>query len=87
MSEMPNLNFYIPISKVNENFERAHAENAILKQKFYFRVNIYESGLPIIRELTLKEIFFGSKEQEFQGMFHEFVKMLEDPNTTCPRKK
>jgi glutamate--cysteine ligase catalytic subunit len=32
-----NLNFYIPIAKVTENMEAAHARNAVLDQKFYFR--------------------------------------------------
>ncbi|KAI8672458.1 Glutamate--cysteine ligase [Fusarium sp. Ph1] len=34
-----DLNFYIPIKKVDENMERAHAVDAVLKEKFYFRRN------------------------------------------------
>lgn len=33
------LNFYIPIVKVTENMETAHARDAILTQKFHFRKN------------------------------------------------
>ncbi|KAI9753149.1 MAG: bifunctional tryptophan synthase trp1 [Chaenotheca gracillima] len=32
-----DLNFYIPITKVTENMETAHARNAVLDRKFYFR--------------------------------------------------
>lgn len=34
-----DLNFYIPIKKVDENMERAHALDAVLKEKFFFRKN------------------------------------------------
>lgn len=34
-----DLNLYIPILKVDENMERAHAVDAVLKEKFYFRRN------------------------------------------------
>lgn len=34
-----DLNFYIPIAKVDENMETAHARDAVLEKKFYFRKN------------------------------------------------
>ncbi|KAM4066134.1 glutamate-cysteine ligase [Hirsutella rhossiliensis] len=34
-----DLNFYIPIKRVDENMERAHALDALLTEKFYFRKN------------------------------------------------
>ncbi|CAM1500972.1 Fc.00g101340.m01.CDS01 [Cosmosporella sp. VM-42] len=34
-----DLNFYVPIKKVDENMERAHAVDSVLKEKFYFRRN------------------------------------------------
>lgn len=36
-----NLNFYIPIKKVDENMETAHARDAVLSRKFYFRRNLF----------------------------------------------
>ncbi|KXX73924.1 Glutamate--cysteine ligase [Madurella mycetomatis] len=36
-----DLNFYIPISKVDENMETAHARDAVLTRKFYFRRNLF----------------------------------------------
>ncbi|KAF2102612.1 GCS-domain-containing protein [Rhizodiscina lignyota] len=34
-----DLNFYIPIPRVTENMETAHARDAVLNSKFYFRKN------------------------------------------------
>lgn len=36
-----NLNFYIPISKVDENMQNAHKRGAVLNEKFYFRKNVF----------------------------------------------
>lgn len=38
-----DLNFYIPIKKVDENMERAHEVDAVLKEKFFFRKNPFPS--------------------------------------------
>ncbi|EJP64871.1 glutamate-cysteine ligase [Beauveria bassiana ARSEF 2860] len=38
-----DLNFYIPIKKVDENMERAHNLDAVLHDKFYFRKNVFPS--------------------------------------------
>ncbi|KAL2115826.1 hypothetical protein VTJ04DRAFT_10081 [Mycothermus thermophilus] len=35
------LNFYIPIKKVDENMETAHARDAVLTKRFYFRRNLF----------------------------------------------
>ncbi len=40
-----DLNFYIPIAKVDANMETAHARDAVLERKFYFRKNPF-SGRP-----------------------------------------
>lgn len=39
-----NLNFYIPISRVDENMEIAHTRNAAKSQSFYFRKNVFKSS-------------------------------------------
>ncbi|KAJ4306215.1 glutamate--cysteine ligase [Collariella sp. IMI 366227] len=36
-----NLNFYIPIKKVDENMETAHARDAVLSRHFHFRRNLF----------------------------------------------
>lgn len=53
------INFYLPMSKVTENFRRANLINAAVEQKFFFRTNLFEAGHPQIEELTISEIFQG----------------------------
>ena len=36
-----NLNFYMPISKVDENMQRAQHRDALQAEKFYFRKDIF----------------------------------------------
>lgn len=36
-----DLNFYIPIPRVDENMETAHARDAVLDKKFWFRKNVF----------------------------------------------
>lgn len=55
------LNFYIPISKIDENFRRANLRNAAIEQKFFFRTNVFDAGLPLIEELTIHEVFAGKE--------------------------
>jgi glutamate--cysteine ligase catalytic subunit len=39
-----NLNFYMPISKVDENMQRAQHRDALRTEKFYFRKDIFLSN-------------------------------------------
>lgn len=39
-----NLNFYIPITRVSENMETAHARDAVSTQKFWFRKSPFSSS-------------------------------------------
>lgn len=48
LHENTNLNFYIPITKLRENFDRAHKRDALRTEKFFFRTNINDEGEPII---------------------------------------
>lgn len=41
-----DLSFYIPISRTTENMETAHARNAVLDQKFYFRKDPFPRRAP-----------------------------------------
>ncbi|ORZ18401.1 glutamate-cysteine ligase-domain-containing protein, partial [Lobosporangium transversale] len=41
-----NTNFYIPISKVDENMKVAHHRNAVLQEKFHFRKQIFPQSRP-----------------------------------------
>ncbi|PGH28497.1 glutamate-cysteine ligase [[Emmonsia] crescens] len=41
-----DLNLYIPIARTTENMETAHARNALLEQKFYFRKDPFPHRIP-----------------------------------------
>lgn len=41
-----DLNFYIPIQRTTENMETAHARNAVLDRKFYFRKDPFPRRVP-----------------------------------------
>ncbi|KAJ5707524.1 hypothetical protein N7488_007325 [Penicillium malachiteum] len=41
-----DLNFYIPIQRTTENMETAHARNAVLDEKFYFRKDPFSRRAP-----------------------------------------
>jgi glutamate--cysteine ligase catalytic subunit len=60
------LNFYIPMTLANENFERAHKRDAARTQKFWFRKNVFDfgksEGADEVLELSLSEIFHGTSE-------------------------
>lgn len=62
------LNFLMPISKVDENMQRAQKINACIGEKFYFRRNICD-GLDAAEcdlvEMSIDEIMNGSSE--FKG--------------------
>lgn len=41
-----DLNFYIPIARVDENMEEAHARDAVLQGKFHFRKKLFPARAP-----------------------------------------
>eukprot|EP00924_Labyrinthula_sp_SR-Ha-C_P010590 snap_masked-scaffold_61-processed-gene-0.52-mRNA-1 protein AED:0.02 eAED:0.03 QI:0/0/0/1/1/1/2/0/669 len=60
------LNLYIPISKVDENMERAHEKDSILKQKFFFR-----------KELVVLSEYCGDEEENKEGDYYEEMTILD----------
>ena len=56
-----DLNFLMPISKCDENMERAHNRDAVLKEKFWFRSNIL--GSENYETNTLQETDFTSSNK------------------------
>ncbi|KAG8761065.1 hypothetical protein FRC14_007846 [Serendipita sp. 396] len=48
------LNFYIPLSKVDENMERAQKRDASRKTKFWFRSSIYPPGEERLRDPSVE---------------------------------
>ena len=76
-----DLSLYIPMSKVDENMQRAHGRDAVLKQKFWFRKNLVplEAQCPSPggsttaapeaewEEMSIAEILLG-KGENFPGL-------------------
>jgi glutamate--cysteine ligase catalytic subunit len=49
-----DLNFYLPITRVTENMERAHVRDALHERKFWFRKNVFDhDGKPHAHEAGL----------------------------------
>ncbi|ORX59349.1 GCS-domain-containing protein [Piromyces finnis] len=73
-----NLNFYIPISKVDENMKTAQIRDAARTKKFWFRKNIIpcdslSEGSNTEDEdayelMTINEIFNGNKKKDITGL-------------------
>ncbi|KDQ20142.1 hypothetical protein BOTBODRAFT_27552 [Botryobasidium botryosum FD-172 SS1] len=75
-----DVNFYIPISKVDANMERAQKRGALSEQKFWFRKNVFSATKETssmaghgsieeeCEEMTAQEIFNG-KGDGFPGLF------------------
>lgn len=79
------LNFYLPISKVDENMQSAHRRNAVLEQKFWFRKNVFPTephhkgstdespdDSDECIQLTVNEIMNGS-----EGVFPGLIPLVE----------
>jgi len=64
------LNFYMPLSKVDENMQRAHARGAVRTQRFWFRRNITDNGAADVVELSVNEILNGSQQLKFPGVLN-----------------
>ena len=62
-------NFYIPISKLDENFARASKRDALLSEKFWFRKDVQRDSPDEWIELTIDEILHG-KADLFVGLFN-----------------
>lgn len=74
-----DLNFYMPLSKVDENMSRAHMRESVNKDKFYWRKNIKNDGKEgEIVELSIDEIINGGKN--FDGFIPYVRKYVDSLN-------
>ncbi|KAF7727431.1 hypothetical protein EC973_007500 [Apophysomyces ossiformis] len=87
------LNFYIPMSKVDENMRTAHKRAAVLNDKFYFRKNVFTSQAAEMPDgnsesddtedeyelMTMNEIING-KEEGFPGFVPLIYSYLDSTN-------
>ncbi|KAN0047778.1 hypothetical protein ACTA71_002164 [Dictyostelium dimigraforme] len=84
------LNFYIPITKVDENLKTAHRRASVVNDKFYFRKNIYNNtpNGSIENEyelMTINEIFNGKggDNKGLIGVIRDYISTLDfDIETT-----
>ncbi len=78
-----NCNFIIPITKVDENYEKGYLNDAINTQKFWWRINCFESininddkfnykedEEKNIKLLSIDEILNGAKEYNYPGLIN-----------------
>ena len=73
-----DLNLYIPLSKVDENMQRAHLRGAATEQKFFFRAMEGPKKGTVV-ELTIHEILAG-KEEAFPGLVPMIFAYLDQIN-------
>ena len=72
------LDFYLPISRLDENMARAHARDAVATQRFFFRfaatelqASAEEGEADPVRELSVDEIMNGSEAARTRGNAEE----------------
>lgn len=81
--EKMDINFYMPISKVDLNFKRSFKRNSIVNQKFFFRKHFCRQILGYVEseelvEITMLEFWSGS--DQFAGMF-KLIKVFLNLNS------
>jgi len=57
-----NLNFYMPLSKIDENMETAHKRASVVNNKFWFRKDIFQGPASEIGLFSIADIINGSSE-------------------------
>jgi len=80
-----DLNFYLPISKSDENMKKAYKRGATQNEKFYFRKNVFDSGSCQLGEMSINQIING--DGEFPGLIPLIENYLDsmdvDFDTRC----
>jgi glutamate--cysteine ligase catalytic subunit len=72
-----NLNFYMPLSKVDENMAKAHKRGAITEEQFYFRKDPLDNDNDAFELMTIDEILNG-KEDKFVGLIPLMRRFLDE---------
>ena len=71
------INMYVPISKVDENMERAMKIDAATKVKFWWRKNLNMESEDDFGEYTIAEIMLG-KEAEIEGLVPRLQRYIKE---------
>lgn len=82
-----NLNFYIPLSKVDDNLKKAHTRNAVLNEKFWWRSRVKHcSEVPDNDDhelMSLTEILMGKENNPgLIPLVKTYLDMIECDETT-----
>lgn len=73
-----NLNFYMPISKVDYNMSIAHRRGSVLGEKFFFRKNVLSDGEAVCEKMSINEIINGT--EDFPGFIPLISQYLNSMN-------
>jgi len=74
-----DLDFYMPISKVDANMETAHRRNAATGERFWFRTHTTSTGAhSSLDQLTVGEIINGSAEKGVVGLLQRVRTVLDN---------
>ncbi|BFZ54868.1 glutamate--cysteine ligase [Savitreella phatthalungensis] len=66
------LNFYLPISKVDDNMRGAHQRDAVLNRPFWFRTRVFPGEADEFEQLTMDELINGASPK-----FPGFIPLIE----------
>ena len=71
------LNFYIPISKVDENFHLAHKRDSVNNEKFWWRTCSSTNSKLNMKQLTISEILSGTNEcRGLISIIHSYLEVI-----------
>mmetsp|Transcript_22028 Transcript_22028/g.51261 ORF Transcript_22028/g.51261 Transcript_22028/m.51261 type:complete len:664 (+) Transcript_22028:69-2060(+) len=88
------LNFYMPMSRVDENMQRAHKRGAAVSEKFWIRRNVCAvcegkseaEAVPDMAELSLDEIINGDGGVSLFGLNHCIRRHLNEIGCQGPTR-
>ncbi|KAJ9467327.1 Glutamate--cysteine ligase [Diplonema papillatum] len=83
-----DLDFYLPLTQVDNNIARAHARDALHRKKFFMQKNI--GKLDILKEpsaveyceMSVDEILNGSDEHKFEGLIPIVKRYVDETKKT-----
>ena len=77
MIQTHKLNFYIPMSKLQENFVNAQKRDAVTKEQFWFRKDFsYSKNIALerfVKNIIIINLFIDSSDEYIQLTLHEFL--------------
>lgn len=82
------LNFYLPLSLVDVNMQRAQERDAVMRERFYFVGDVRHSHSPSpIKEMSLDQIINGDQTLGFPGLVSLIDEYLTEDLKLCPETR